>query len=225
MITEGHNKQLKYPSIWTYEEYQDIINPNPDKLYWHVEEKIDGMNICIEYEDGVLSYFGREKSELEPKYLEFLKKLIFVGDLNKVMPLAKNYALYGELYGLDIYGLDIGANSKHYETDLQFALFDVYIQSDTPTGFIWLSRDNVKDIAQKLNLKTPTEFGTFRFKYVKQLLSNMYDTKAGFLTKLAGSFIEGLVLRTEPLLLNRKHERIMLKLKKEDLEWIKKLNL
>ena len=39
MITEGENKQLKYPNIWTYEEYQDINNPNPEKLYWNVEEK------------------------------------------------------------------------------------------------------------------------------------------------------------------------------------------
>ena len=220
MITEGENKQLKYPSIWIYEEYQDINNPNPEKLYWNVEEKIDGMNICIEYEDGVLSYFGREKSELPSKYLDFLKKLIFVGNLNKIMPLGKNYAFYGELYGSDI-----GANSKHYGEDLQFILFDIYLQSDTPTGFIWLSRANLEDIAVKLNLKTPTEFGSFKFEYVKILLSNMYDEKAGVLTKLAGSFIEGLVLRTEPLLLNRKHERIMLKLKKEDLEWIHKKNI
>ena len=221
MITEGQNKQLKYPSIWTYEEYsKNSSNPNPDKLYWHTEEKIDGMNICIEYEDGVISYFGREKSELPSTYLDFLKKLIFVGDLNKIMPLGKNYALYGELYGSDI-----GVNSKHYGEDLQFTLFDIYIQSDTPTGFIWLSRDNVKDIATKLNIKTPAEFGSFKFKYVKTLLSNMYDKEAGFLTKIAGSFIEGLVLRTEPLLLNRKHERLLFKLKKEDLEWIQKKNI
>ena len=89
---------------------------------------------------------------------------------------------------------------------VDFSLFDVYI------GGIWLERKNVIGIAAKLKIRSvPVVFSG-------SLIEAANDARDGFQSRVGKRPAEGLVLRPEVELFDRRGERIIAKIKTKDFE-------
>lgn len=119
---------------------------------WLWTEKVDGTNIRLSWGPGApisgneVSYIsGRtDNAQIPPK---LLKRLV---EIHKSLPWGEVFhtvtpdswvVLYGEGYGA---GIQKGGGN--YRPDQDFVLFDVRV------GSFWLSRDNVVDVANKMDL-------------------------------------------------------------------------
>ena len=155
----------KFPKIDTLFERKEDFSIDETKIRrpefltpkeWIVTEKIDGMNIRIslesqhQYEDGigtdvwVVKYYGRnENSQFPPLMLEHLQKTFTLEKMQALWRDDDKYqiVLYGEGYGA---GIQKGGG---YNKEKTFRLFDVLI------GDVWLSRENVEDVAKQLDIK------------------------------------------------------------------------
>ena len=117
--------------------------------------------------------------------------------------------LFGEGYGAKI------QNGGAYRQDASFRLFDVRV------GDWWLEPENIADVAQKLNISTVPVFGEIDFlpKSATDLftiLKNEGRSTVALEDGGTGCHAEGLVARTCPLLLTRRRDRLMWKLKFRD---------
>ncbi len=171
---------------------------------WRVEEKIDGTNIRVFYKDGKVSFGGRTSAAQLPCHLLDYLQTIF-GDwiFNKVFPCAAdqpypNVILFGEGYGQKIQGC--GGN---YRKDVGFILFDVWI------GGWWLKRDDVSQIAEKLSVPVAPDLGIMEEREVVEFVKSNPMSKCSYVPQV----MEGVVCRSEPLLLFRDGKPVMWKLK------------
>jgi hypothetical protein len=115
------------------------------------------------------------------------------------------YTIYGEGYGAGIQK----AGGNYIKDGVGFAVFDVKVNST------WLKVEARNEIAGKLGAPVVPFIGYFTLdeaiEYVKKgFKTGLWDNK--------DMFEEGLVLRTEPGLLNRMGKRIITKIKYEDFE-------
>lgn len=169
---------------------------------WEFTEKIDGTNIRIYWDGHRVQYFGRtDKAQIPSQLMNFLIEK-FGGDTNEEMFEQhfgdKEVTLIGEGYGAKI------QSGGDYRSDNSFALFDVIIDD------IYLSRESVQQIANSFNIETvPVVFyGNLQkgIDYVK--------TKPNSLIGIAKS--EGLVARPKQELLDRRGNRVIVKIKVRD---------
>ena len=151
---------------------------------WRVSEKVDGTNIRIHLGDKVEFHGRNTDSNIPTKLYHYLK--------------SRNIWLFGEGYGAGIQSC--GGN---YRKDLGFILFDVFIN-----GW-WLEQEQVQDMAYNLNILHVPTLGSMTeeeiVEYVKSKpLSHCSEDK---------QIMEGIVARTEPTLIRRSGEPLMMKLK------------
>jgi len=176
---------------------------------WLWTEKVNGTNTRISY-DGSPEFRGNEHAyvfgrsngaQLPP---ELLRRLV---ELAKAMPLETVFGtgpdvavtLHGEGYGHNIHGGHV------YRSDVDFVLFDVQV------GGWWLSRENVEDVATKLNLDVVPLVGR------GTLLEAVEKVRDGFTSDRWENVVaEGLVMRPETELFSRAGERIVAKIKHKD---------
>lgn len=217
----------KYPKI---ETVYDRMTEKPFKVLpeqlrlaeyaniktWMITEKIHGMNIVIyRSRDGGVSIMGREleKSQMPIFLLTFLQKIFTPLLLDSVFPQpdGENWPevhIYGEGYGLKIQ-----QGGGNYRSDPGFRIFDVKV------GPWWLNWAGVVDVAEKLGVKTVPVLG---------FIETIPTTKAELWDLLRWSEValeendgfhheaEGIVARTDPLLMTRGGDRLMWKLKARD---------
>lgn len=167
---------------------------------WTFTEKVDGMNIrIIRDNEGTVEFRGKtDKAEI-PKWLfQTLGELFGVRSFSRHSLPA--LCLYGEGYGAKIQK----GGESYIPNGQGFILFDVWVDG------IWLDRHNVEDIAQKLNIKTVPIIGT------GTLLEGIELVRHGFDSQLRNIPPEGIVMRPEVELLNRRSERVITKLKAKD---------
>lgn len=173
------------------------------KNRWVFTEKVDGTNIRIIW-DGVRVTLGgkTDRAQLFAPLVAVLQERFHQDNMLRVFPPVdyNNVILYGEGYGAKIQ-----KGGGNYISDrVDFVLFDVRI------GNIWLSRDNVEDIADKLNIPVVPRIGS------GNLFESIEITRAGF-SSIWGDFIaEGMVMRPETELLDRRGQRIITKIKFKD---------
>lgn len=175
---------------------------------WRVDEKIDGTNIRIEYhaDPQSLEFGGRTDNALIPaKLLNYLKATFTIEKMDSLD--ASHVMLFGEGYGPKIQ-----ACGSKYRDDQAFILFDVVI------GGWWLKREDVKAIADKLDIPMVPDLGIMTEDEVMEYIKSMP------LSKVSKELlqIEGVVCRSEPLMLFRNGKPIMWKLKCKD---IKQMNV
>ena len=173
-------------------------------LAWIWTEKVDGTNIRIGFKDGVKEIGGREEnSQISTFLYKKLEELFPVEILQNVFPdSSEQIILFGEGYGNKINKV-----GKQYNPNgVDFILFDVKI------GSWWLKRDDVEDVAYKLNLLVvpiisiePLSWAINHIKH--QLLPSRWT---------GVQQIEGLVGTPKVQLFNRKGERIITKIKTKD---------
>ena len=171
---------------------------------WHITEKIDGTNIRVYFNPipNTIEFKGRTDEADIPKFL--LKALFGIFTTKKlleVFPTGKEIVLYGEGYGNKIQSV-----GKKYREDNSFILFDVVVD-----GW-WLERRNVEDIAKKLKIDVVPSLGIRTIQEVVSLVKGTFPSAIS--QQVLNS--EGIVARSEPLMLFRDGSPIMWKLKSKD---------
>ena len=179
---------------------------------WEWTEKIDGTNIRIMFDGENITFGGRTEAasipahltnKLNETFLPITKRMLFKKVFEPKDGETTNVVLYGEGFGYKIQG-KVGVDYLMQEVD--FCLFDVKV------GDWWLERENVKDIAQKLGLKTPKVVGYGTIHEAIELV------KKGFKSSFGTADAEGLVLRPTCELRTRSGERVITKIKVRDFE-------
>ncbi len=186
---------------------------------WHVEEKVDGMNTRVHYAPGLegpsVLIGGKTDTADIPQHLDRAIRLILSPEkFATVFPNVKSVTLYGEGYGQKI------QSGGHYDSardpeGCSFILFDVTVETESPergTQSWILSRKDVYDVADKLEIRHVPSLGSMSLSEIRDLVRD------GFKSELStdGRAAEGIVARPRVELLDRKGERIITKLKHKD---------
>ena len=220
---------MKYPKIETlfvrnektHGVEQEIIR-RPEfgiPKWWYVEEKIDGTNCRVILDgDGSSTIRGRtDAATWNPKVLVQLEAIFDLDTLKEVLwrgcegdVVKPTVILYGEAYGPKI------QKGGNYRDDVSFRLFDVLFVN--PVGQkTWLNRDSVCDIAEKLGIKTAPYLGDWGIHEIVDLVkggaTSVVSEREGGNKEYQ---MEGVICRTEPLLLMKSGKRLMFKLKTKD---------
>jgi hypothetical protein len=189
------------PGVFSKPEFENIWE-------WQFTEKIDGMSIRIEYDNSnlcygsLLAFTGRTgKSILSQKMILYLKEKFKRSHLEEVFGEAKDVVLFGEGYGG---GIQKGGGK--YREDNGFILFDVW------TDGWWLARESVEQVASELGIKcVPIIPGTTFEDAIAYVLS-----KPQSLITETEKMAEGVVAKSDPLLLFRNGNPLAWKLKCKD---------
>lgn len=174
---------------------------------WRVDEKIDGTNIRIFFmqKDSqrlIPDIMGRTSAAQIPTNLfSFLQRLATWENFDKALSFKEpnfEVILFGEGYGPKIQSC--GGN---YRKDVGFILFDVIIN-----GW-WLKREDVQDIAIKLDIPMVPDLGVMTAEEIVEFVKSKPLSKCSHTTQM----MEGIVARSDPLMLFRNGKPIMWKLK------------
>ena len=166
---------------------------------WVYTEKVDGTNIRIGWDGEAVKIGGKtDNAQLHIDLIDELNRLFPVDKFKGIYPETK-MTLYGEGYGAGIQKA-----GKFYRPDKSFVLFDVLIND------FWLSRENVSDIAGKLNIPVVPIIGN-------GTIFEMLDiVKSGIKSQWGDFIAEGIVARPEVELWARNGQRIITKIKHVD---------
>ena len=166
---------------------------------WVFTEKVDGTNVRVIWNDGIVSLAGKtDNAQLHPNLVARLYERFPAEQLGEVFGLELPVCLYGEGYGPKI------QSGGKYRVDQDFVLFDVWI------GNWWLERHNVEDVATRLGLDVVPVIG-------EGTLGDMVDiAAAGFQSQWGGFLAEGIVARPAVELFARNGSRIITKIKHKD---------
>lgn len=195
-------KTNKYTDQYKMKEFGSV-------RHWHVEEKIHGQNIRVQWNGKSVKFAGRKSERLSDLPKDLVTELERLFPVDKLISVfgegPQRVTIFGEGYGAGING---GAN---YSATKKFLLFDVNIDGT------FLSIENRDQIAGALGIKTPYVFKThFLLSRIESLVSD------GFMSPLAEENgvpdhpAEGIIARTEPRLFNARGERVIFKLKTHD---------
>lgn len=165
---------------------------------WVFTEKVDGTNIRIKWESGVMLLGGKTDNAQIPATLI---------DAIRVMDLIPKFAHYFSGVDVCLYGEGYGAKIQKggcYRADQGFVLFDVKI------GEWWLERENVADIAQKFGLEIVPIIGE------GTLLDAISMVRDGLKSQWGDFISEGIVARPSVELKTRNNGRVITKIKHVD---------
>ena len=221
-MERGENKGKIIEGEYACPEFKNI------KL-WRVSEKIHGRNTRVEFHAKIyngkveisnIEFKGRTDNSDIPstlvKYLmetftkERLVDMVRIRiDKETDKPVDEEFdvILYGEGYGVKIQ-----SGGGRYRDDISLALFDVKI------GEWWLEREDVEDIANKLEIEIVPDLGIMTEDEIVYLVKTGYQLK-GFKSKISKDKTldaEGIVARSYPLVLFKNGDPLMFKLKQED---------
>ncbi len=159
---------------------------------WIFTEKVDGTNIRVMFEKGVLSFGGRTERAVIPRRLLKALENIFSPRRERLIEMFgdSKVCLYGEGYGAKI------QKGEKYRPDQGFVLFDIKV------GDHWLKRKNIEDIASKLGIEIVPVVG-------RGTLADMVKiVKKGFVSAWGDFLAEGIVARPAIELFTRTERRI-----------------
>lgn len=182
-------------------------NPTVEYLsdnHWVFTEKIDGTNIRIHWDGHKVEFGGRTDRADIPKHLNEKLEVLFGGEVNEELFEQKfgsnDVIFYGEGYGNKI------QNGGNYRSDGSFILFDVRIND------LWLTRESVEDIAMYFGLEI-----------VPVVMVGTIDEAVEFVkthpkSTIGTAYMEGLVGRPMYELLDRRGNRVIVKIKYKDFQ-------
>lgn len=193
-------------------EYSETAFGNIRK--WHVEEKIDGMNIRIIYQrkpqnaqEGpweALQFKGRtDAAQIPPDLLKALKRAFPCEKLESAFSEGDPayVVLFGEGYGPKI------QSGGYYAKEPGFVLFDIFC------GGWWLERSAVTQIGATLQTDTAPSIGIMEEGEIVEYVKGRPASK---FAKVIPHHSEGVVCRAHPLVLFRNGQPLMWKLKVKD---------
>lgn len=214
---------LEYPKIETlYNRDEATRKVIPGQLRlgefgnirrWQITEKVDGTNVRIGLSpEGTVSFNGRTDNAQMPLQLMNSLQATFTAEKLCAVFATENRSevlLFGEGYGAKIQKGGI------YRRDMAFRLFDVLV------GPWWLEPADIADVATQLGILTVPFLGEIEalpptLDALKALLGNAGNSTVAIQDQGSGGRAEGIVARTSPLLLTRRGQRLMWKLKFRD---------
>jgi len=210
------NQYHKIKTVWERDpnnKYKTLIEgkwATPELEYlkdveWVSTEKVDGTNIRVMWNGKDVTFGGKTDNAMLPSFLVArLNELFYKTEkkqiLKDVFDEEGSVCLYGEGYGAKIQ-----KGGGNYISDGQdFVLFDVWIKG------IWLKREDVKDIADKLGVKVVPIISSRNLEYAIDM------AREGFKSQWGDFMAEGLVMRPREELLDRRGQRIITKIKHKD---------
>lgn len=167
-------------------------------------EKVDGTNIRVMWDGHAVSFGGRTERAQIPAHLVNKLNDLF-GGTNKEEIFEQKFGetpvtLFGEGFGEKI------QNGGGKYGPVNFILFDVFC------GGMWLKRESVEDIAQTFNIETVPVVGRGNLReaveYIRKHPKSM----------LKDDELEGIVCRPTNELLDRRGNRIIVKIKCRDFD-------
>ncbi len=176
---------------------------------WVFTEKIDGTNIRIMWDGEKVVFGGKSDNASIPVFLLYKLQELFEGTAKRQLfkevfvnttDEPTQVCLYGEGYGAKIQK----GGGNYIKDGVDFILFDVKI------GNTWLERENVKEIADKLGLKTVKIIGEGTLDEAMEIV------KIGFNSQFGMFIAEGIVARPKVEMLDRRGHRIITKIKYRD---------
>ena len=175
---------------------------------WAASEKIDGTNIRVGRENGAVRIAGRtDNAQFSVPAMDYLRSVFTDEALAQVFPPGDDdFVAFGELYGPKI------QKGGSYSPTLRIRLFDVKV------GFWWLKREDVASIAASLGIAAVPELGIIASPpRSHDALASVIDvSRVAKEDGGTGCYAEGIVARSEPLLLMRNGQRLVWKLKFKD---------
>lgn len=168
---------------------------------WLWTEKIDGTNLRCIWKDKKLNFGGKtDNAQIHADLIKWLYENVSSEKMQEVFP-DTDAVIYGEGYGA---GIQKGGGD--YSQAKKLIVFDVLV------GEWWLSWDNTCDVAKKFGLDVVPFVGEMTLEQATEMV------RAGFQSKLnnGARAAEGLVGRPEETLFDKKHARLITKLKTKD---------
>lgn len=171
---------------------------------WAVEEKVDGTNVRIIYKDGKTSFGGRTKdAQMPPMLLKYLQETFSDSNLSKVFPCKEEEKYSSVILFGEGYGPKIQAAGSNYRKDIGFILFDVLV------GNWWLKRDDVLGISEQLGIPMVPQIGIITEEEIVEFVKSKPLSRCSMNPQM----MEGVICRSEPLMMFRRGGPIMWKLK------------
>lgn len=185
---------------------------------WEATEKIDGTNIhidlvCEDMLEPTLKFCGRTaNADIPPRLLKKLQSIFTIEKVTECFSEQMVDVLDGhiqiQIFG-EGYGCKIQKGGNYIQNGVDFILFDVKV------GDWWLKRENLIEIADKLEIKIVPFMGYMTIPEAIEFV------KRGFKSTIAENKdydAEGLVLKTPLGLQFRNGERIITKIKTCDFQ-------
>ncbi len=166
---------------------------------WVFTEKVDGTNIRVTWNGESVEFAGKTDRADIPKRLREKLHEMFAPDVFLACDVPA-LTLYGEGYGARIQK----GGGSYIPDGCSFILFDVMI------GGLWLERHNVEDIAHNLEIQVVPIVGQ------GTLFDAVDMVKSGYESRLRETPPEGMVMRPEVEMLDRRGVRIISKVKIHD---------
>lgn len=197
--------QRPHKMLWG--EYRNPVWKHLEQLEWIFTEKIDGTNIRVHWDGNRVTFNGRTDNAQIPAHLFNVLAELFDGTANEQVFEQKFGATPVTLYG-EGYGAKIQKGGGLYAESARFALFDVRI------GNVWLDRENVEDVAKSFGIDVVPVV------YRGTLDGAITFARDGFKSVIAAQEreAEGLVGVPACNVLDRRGNRIIVKLKTNDLQ-------
>ena len=170
---------------------------------WNVSEKIDGMNIKIEFINNSFLSFGsrKDKTEIPSQLLKYLEETFSLDFFEEVFPSANNVVIFGEGYGPKI-----KKGGGKYRKDQGFIGFDIFID-----GW-WMTQNKVYDTLSNVGISVVPHLGRGN---ISDIVNYVRSYPASCLSEEPKE-MEGIVARSYPLMLFRNGNPVMFKLKAID---------
>lgn len=204
---DENNRYCIMPGDFSCPEFANIKK-------WHVTEKVDGTNIRIFWDGKTVRFGGRTLNAQIPTHLlRYLMDTFTTELMGEVFPNIEVEDALVVLYG-EGYGVKIQKGGGAYRKDVAFIMFDVKV------GEWWLKREDVSEIANKLNIGEVPSIGLLSIEQIVGLVEAEFTSKVE--TADDDKISEGVVVRSHPLMLFRNGDPIMFKLKVEDFRKLKK---
>ena len=182
-----------------------------DYVPWFWTEKIDGTNTRVMWDGTGVDFAGKAaNSQMPVKFRNMLAQTFHVNpDWTEHERFKKLKEVFGDtpacLYG-EGYGGDIQKVGKLYSDTQKFILFDIRI------GRWWLKREDVEEIARKLDILIVPRVG---YVTLSSMITNVSE-RPPEQSSLGNLLAEGFVGIPAVPLLNRAGERVITKIKYKD---------
>lgn len=178
---------------------------------WEFTEKVDGTNFRLNWDGYNASYAGRkDDSEFSKDQKNWIESNIFTPEIEQALEHMfkdRNVTIFGELHGKNI------NNGYGYSEDYQFKVFDISAPiAEKPITRKYLIREVVNLISETLGFDTvPVVFEGTIDQAIEFVKNNKKST-------FSDADLEGLVGVPKGNLLDCNGERIIVKIKRRDIE-------
>lgn len=212
---------MRYPKIQTlFNRNAETFGVISDELRcpefalierWLITEKIDGTNVRVMlFPDGHVEYRGRtDKAQFHPSLMAYLERAFPPENLQSTFAPDDMVVVYGEGYGPKI------QSGGKYRSNIALRIFDVKVNDEW-----WLDWDDVCDVANSLGVLAVPFLGFMSGRGLPKSMDDLgmwVETSQVARQENQSSIrAEGIVARTDPLLFDRRGNRVMWKLKFKD---------